>query len=101
MTGRRCDVLCSARRREQLSPFDNGSPLSLPILVADAPRHRLVFLVDQGGGGGNWWGDLDRAQAARADVFPVMYAGPRRHVVLISRPRMNSNACCPATPTRR
>jgi hypothetical protein len=77
LTGRKCDILCSPRRREQRSPFDNGSPLGLPILVADAPRHRIVFLVDQGGGGGNWGGDLKRAQTNRADVFPMMCAQAR------------------------
>jgi hypothetical protein len=74
---RQCEVLCSARRREQLSPFDNGSPLGISIIVADETKHRIVFLVDQGGGGEDWWGDLGLAQQTKTDVFTMICAKAR------------------------
>ena len=74
---RQCEILCSARRREQLSPFDNGSPLGISIIVADEAKHRIVFLADQGGGGGDWWSDLGLAQQTRTDVFPMICAKAR------------------------
>jgi hypothetical protein len=77
LTNRQCEVLCSARRREQLSPFDNGSPLGISIIVADALKHRIVFLADQGGGGGDWWSDLELAQQTKADVFQMICAKAR------------------------
>jgi hypothetical protein len=40
-----CDVLASSRRKEKLSPFDDGPPFSVRYLVADPQRHRIVFLA--------------------------------------------------------
>jgi len=40
-----CDVLASSRRKEKLSPFDDGPPFSVRYLVADPPRHRIVFVA--------------------------------------------------------
>ena len=74
---RQYEILCSARRREQLSPFDNGSPLGISIIVADEAKHRIVFLADQGGGGGDWWGDLNTAQKNQTDVFAMICAKAR------------------------
>jgi hypothetical protein len=74
---RQCEILCSARRREQLSPFDNGSPLGISIIVADESKHRIVFLADQGGCGGDWWSDLGLAQQTKTDVFPMICAKAR------------------------
>jgi hypothetical protein len=45
-TTQQCDILASSRRREKLSPFDNGPPFVIPWLVADPPRHRIVFLFN-------------------------------------------------------
>jgi hypothetical protein len=72
-----CTVLCSARRREQRSPFDNGSPLGISIIVADESKHRIVFLADQGGGGGSWSSDLGLAQQTKTDVFTTICAKAR------------------------
>ena len=72
-----CEVLCSPRRREQLSPFDNGSPMGISIIVADESKHQIVFLADQGGGGGDWWSDLGLAQQTKTDVFQMMCAKAR------------------------
>jgi hypothetical protein len=74
---RHFETLCSARRQEQLSPFDNGSPLSIPILMADESKHRIVFLTDQGGGGGNLANDLQTAKKLNEDVFPLICAKAR------------------------
>ena len=74
---RKCEIVCSARRREQLSPFDNGSPLGISIIMADEPKHRIVFLADQGGGREDWWSDLGLAQQTKADVFPMICAKAR------------------------
>jgi hypothetical protein len=75
----RCETLCSPLRREQLSPFDNGSPLAIPILVADEAKHRIVFLAEQAGDVGlaSWVADLKRAQEMQADIFPIMCAKAR------------------------
>jgi hypothetical protein len=77
MKSHQCETLCSARRREQLSPFDNGSPLSIPILMADETNHRIVFLTDQGGGGGRLESILQPAKESNSDVFPMICAKAR------------------------
>ena len=77
---RQCEVLCSARRKEQLSPFDNGSPLRIPIIVADEAKHRIVFLTDQdggGGGSGELEKDLRTAKQSNGDVFSLICARAR------------------------
>ncbi len=40
-----CDVLASSRRKQKLSPFDDGNVFRVPTLVADPARQRLVFVV--------------------------------------------------------
>ncbi len=72
-----CDVICSARRREQLSPFDNGSPLKIPIMMADEIKHRIVFLTGQAGGGENWSHDMQKAKEAGTDYFEIMRSQAR------------------------
>jgi hypothetical protein len=97
------EVLCSARRREQLSPFDNGSPLRITILVADETNHQIVFLTDQGGGGGDLESFLQPAQKSHTDVFPALCAkaragmwsyNPAAHEFKCLQPRWpNANYC--------
>ncbi|MGD1086349.1 MAG: hypothetical protein ABSA47_16555 [Verrucomicrobiota bacterium] len=77
---RQSEVLCSARRREQLSPFDNGSPLKVILIVADETQHRIVFLTDQEGGGPGrteLFNDLQKAKELHEDVFPLICAKAR------------------------
>jgi hypothetical protein len=52
---RQFDVLCSPRRREELSPFDNGLPLAINLMVADKTKRRLVLVVNQGRAGCGIW----------------------------------------------
>ena len=40
---KKCEVLASSRRKEQLSPFDDASPLEIAYMVADPERERLLF----------------------------------------------------------
>ncbi len=54
---KKCDVLASSRRKEQLSPFDDASPLEVAYLVADPERGRLLFTAfvkSRMGGNGLW-----------------------------------------------
>jgi hypothetical protein len=44
----RFDVLASSRRREKVSPFDDGDAFTVPFLAADPERRRLIFLLHQG-----------------------------------------------------
>lgn len=44
----RFEVLASSRRKERGSPFDDRDEFSVPFLVADPGRHRLLFLLYQG-----------------------------------------------------
>jgi len=37
--------IIASDRREKLSPFDDGPPVSIPFIMADTARERLVFLV--------------------------------------------------------
>lgn len=41
------ETLASSRRRERLTPFDDSDVFRIPYLVADAERHRLIFLLYQ------------------------------------------------------
>jgi hypothetical protein len=68
----RCETLGSGRRRERLSPFDNGWPLAIPVIVADEPKRRIVFLADQLRGSGNWKELLQTAQETKEDVFTLI-----------------------------
>lgn len=74
---RQSQALCSARRQERLSPFDNGSPLHIKIITADKTNHQIVFLTDQRGGGGDLQSFLEPAQKSHADVFPALCAKAR------------------------
>ena len=38
-------LLACSSRREVLSPFDNGDPVRIPFVCADAPRGRILFLA--------------------------------------------------------
>ena len=38
-------LLACSSRREVLSPFDNGYPVRIPFVCADAPRGRILFLA--------------------------------------------------------
>ena len=38
-------LLACSSRREVLSPFDNGDPVRIPFVYADAPRGRILFLA--------------------------------------------------------
>jgi hypothetical protein len=44
----RCTVLASSQRKEKRTPFDDGPAFSIPYLVADPPRDRVLFLLYQG-----------------------------------------------------
>src|SRR5207237_4429988 len=48
VAGERCSVVASSQRKEKLSPFDDGSAFSIPYLVADPPRQRVLFILYQG-----------------------------------------------------
>ena len=41
-----CDVLASSRRKQHLSPFDDGSVFSVPYLAADPKRRRLLCFIN-------------------------------------------------------
>jgi len=86
---KQCEVLCSARRREQLSPFDNGPPLKIAILLADESKHRIVFLTDQDGGidSNGYYDALRMRTDTNLDVFPLIRAKARAGVF----------SYCPAT----
>ena len=43
LTEKKCDILASSRRKEQLSPFDDASPLEVAYLASDAKRDRMIF----------------------------------------------------------
>ena len=94
----RCDVLCSARRREHRSPFDNGSPLRISFLLADEARHRLLLLADQSGGGGDWARDLSRARRSKTDVFPVICKQARAGLFAYSPEKREFKALLPRHP---
>lgn len=85
----RVEVLASSRRREKRSPFDDGPSFRVPLLVADAERGRIVFIV----GTGLWQytpadgvflkrGDLHAAARGRSipklDGTSIRFAGPVR-----------------------
>ena len=40
-----CETLASSDREEHLSPFDDGEPWATPFMLADPPRHRILFLA--------------------------------------------------------
>ena len=40
-----CEVLASSRRKQHLSPFDDGLVFSVPCLIADPKRHRLLCAI--------------------------------------------------------
>src|SRR5207237_6006048 len=46
--GEHCTVLASSQRKEKLTPFDDGAAFSIPYLVADLPRRRVLFILYQG-----------------------------------------------------
>ncbi|HBO43495.1 MAG TPA: hypothetical protein DD670_06105, partial [Planctomycetaceae bacterium] len=43
LTGQSCEILASSSRKQRLSPFDDSPPFSVPHMVADVKRHRLLF----------------------------------------------------------
>src|SRR5207245_741631 len=45
VSAERCNVVASSRRTEPRSPLDNGKPFRATELIADPPRHRVLFHV--------------------------------------------------------
>lgn len=41
------DVLASFRRKQKLSPFDDGTAFAIPGMVADPARHRLIVAIQR------------------------------------------------------
>lgn len=41
----RCDILASSRRKQRLSPFDDGDVFRVPTLISDPARQRVVFVI--------------------------------------------------------
>src|SRR6185369_3737676 len=71
----RCETLASARRREQVSPFDNGSPLRVTLIAADRVKRRVLFLTDQSGGS-----SLNKVMAEAEKTGEDIYYVLGRHV---------------------
>jgi hypothetical protein len=44
---RKVDVLASFRRKQKLSPFDDGTAFAIPGMVADPARHRLIVAIQR------------------------------------------------------
>jgi hypothetical protein len=46
LRGSPCEVLASNRRKQHLSPFDDGPLFSVPYMAADSKRHRLLCFIN-------------------------------------------------------
>ncbi|HEY4263290.1 MAG TPA: hypothetical protein VGM98_24220 [Schlesneria sp.] len=62
-----CEVLASSRRKQKLSPFDDGDPFRVPMLVADSTRDRIVFVI----GNHVWQYTMDGRFAALVDLVEL------------------------------
>jgi hypothetical protein len=78
LSAERCNVIASSRRTEPRSPLDNGILFGATELIADSPRHRVLFhVIVQAGnlkhpGHGRWEYNLKTGKFKK--LLPMVFA---------------------------
>lgn len=83
------DVIASSRRKQKLSPFDDGPVFRVPALAADPNRRRVVFVV-----GKSLW-QLTPADGKMSQVLDLIAVQPGTH-----GPKLDGTTIDWASPVR-